>query len=68
MSLSSAAIKRPVTTISAVLALVLLGAVSITQMPVSLLPDVALPVLTWLNPNAAVLNSDSLTLTVNGSN
>ncbi len=46
MSLSSAALKRPVTTISATLALVLLGAVSISQMPVSLLPDVALPVLT----------------------
>jgi HAE1 family hydrophobic/amphiphilic exporter-1 len=46
MSLSSAALKRPVTTISAVLALVLLGIVSISQMPVSLLPDVALPVLT----------------------
>ena len=46
MSLSSAALKRPVTTISAVLALVLLGIVSISQMPVSLLPDVALPELT----------------------
>lgn len=46
MSLSSAALRRPVTTIAAVLTLVLLGAVSITQMPVSLLPDVTLPVLT----------------------
>jgi HAE1 family hydrophobic/amphiphilic exporter-1 len=46
LSLSSAALKRPVTTISATLALVLLGVVSISQMPVSLLPDVALPVLT----------------------
>jgi len=46
VSLSSAALKRPVTTISAVLALVLLGIVSISQMPVSLLPDVALPELT----------------------
>jgi HAE1 family hydrophobic/amphiphilic exporter-1 len=46
MSLSSAALRRPVTTISAVLTLVLLGVVSISQMPVSLLPDVTLPVLT----------------------
>ncbi|MGH7584530.1 MAG: efflux RND transporter permease subunit, partial [Gemmatimonadales bacterium] len=46
MSLSSAALKRPVTTVAAVLALVLLGIVSIAQMPVSLLPDVTLPVLT----------------------
>lgn len=46
MSLSSAALKRPVTTIAATLTMVLLGVVSISQMPVSLLPDVALPVLT----------------------
>src|ERR1019366_8159549 len=46
MSLSSAALRRPVTTIAATLTLVLLGIVSIYQMPVSLLPDVTLPVLT----------------------
>ena len=46
MSLSSAALRRPVTTIAATLTLVLLGIVSISQMPVSLLPDVTLPVLT----------------------
>ena len=46
MSISSAALRRPVTTLSATLALVLLGVVSLSQMPVSLLPDVALPVLT----------------------
>ncbi|HEY4101939.1 MAG TPA: efflux RND transporter permease subunit [Gemmatimonadales bacterium] len=45
MSLSSAALRRPVTTIAATMTLVLLGAVSISQMPVSLLPDVTLPVL-----------------------
>jgi len=46
VSLSSAALRRPVSTFSAILALVLLGAVSLRQMPVSLLPDVTLPVLT----------------------
>ena len=46
MSLTSAAVKRPVTTLSATLALCLLGAVSLGRLPVSLLPDVALPVLT----------------------
>jgi HAE1 family hydrophobic/amphiphilic exporter-1 len=46
MSLSSAALKRPVTTVAATMTLVLLGIVSIAQMPVSLLPDVTLPVLT----------------------
>ena len=46
MSMSSAALRRPVTTIAATLTLVLLGVVSISQMPVSLLPDVTLPVLT----------------------
>ncbi len=46
MSLASVALRRPVTTVAATLALVLLGAVSLGQMPVSLLPDVALPVLT----------------------
>ncbi len=46
MSLVSAAVKRPVSTIAAVIALVLLGSVSLTRLPVSLLPDVTLPVLT----------------------
>ena len=46
MSLSSAALRRPVATIAATLAVVLLGAVSLAQLPVSLLPDVTLPVLT----------------------
>ncbi len=50
MSLSSAALKRPITTVSAVFALVLLGVVSLRQMPVSLLPDIALPVLTIRTP------------------
>ncbi len=43
---SSAAIKRPVSTIAATLGVVLLGSVSLGRMPVSLLPDVTLPVLT----------------------
>jgi HAE1 family hydrophobic/amphiphilic exporter-1 len=46
MSLTSISVRRPVSTIAAVLAVVLLGAVSLTRMPVSLLPDVSLPVLT----------------------
>jgi len=46
MSLSSAAVRKPVTTIAAVLAIVLLGSVSLTRLPVTLLPDVTLPVLT----------------------
>ena len=46
MSIAAAALRRPVTTISATLALVLLGAVSLERLPVSLLPDVTLPVLT----------------------
>ena len=55
MSIVSAALKRPVTTIAAVLALVLLGSVSLGRLPVSLLPDVTLPVLTirTLYPGAA---------------
>src|SRR6478609_1792856 len=48
MSLTSAAVKRPVTTLAATLALCLMGAVSLGRLPVSLLPDVALPVLTLL--------------------
>ena len=46
MSVSHAALKRPVTTVALVMALILLGAVSLSRLPVSLLPDVTLPVLT----------------------
>ncbi|HEU4800968.1 MAG TPA: efflux RND transporter permease subunit [Gemmatimonadales bacterium] len=46
MSLSSYSISRPVTTVAATIAVVLLGSVSLTRLPVSLLPDVTLPVLT----------------------
>ena len=46
MSLTRAAVRRPVTTIAATLAIILLGSVSLGRLPVSLLPDVALPVLT----------------------
>ena len=55
MSLAAAALRRPVTTVAATLALVLLGAVSLGRLPVSLLPDVTLPVLTirTLYPGAA---------------
>lgn len=55
MSLASAALRRPVSTVAATLAMVLLGAVSLGRMPVSLLPDVGLPVLTirTMYPGAA---------------
>ncbi|MEO6444889.1 MAG: efflux RND transporter permease subunit [Gemmatimonadaceae bacterium] len=46
MSLARAAVTRPVTTVASVLAIVLLGSVSLGRTPVSLLPDVQLPVLT----------------------
>ncbi len=46
MSLPALALRRPVTTVAATIALVLLGAVSLGRLPVSLLPDVTLPVLT----------------------
>jgi len=46
MSLVSFAVRRPVTTVAATLAIVLLGSVSLTRLPVTLLPDVTLPVLT----------------------
>jgi len=46
MSLAAAAVRRPVATVAAILAVLMLGAVSLTRLPVSLLPDVALPVLT----------------------
>lgn len=55
MSLAASALRRPVTTIAATLAVVLLGAVSLSRLPVSLLPDVTLPVLTirTMYPGAA---------------
>ncbi len=46
MSIAAFSVRRPVATVAAVLAVVLLGAVSLTRLPVSLLPDVSLPVLT----------------------
>ena len=46
MSLVSYSVRRPVATIAATLAIVVLGAVSLGKLPVSLLPDVSLPVLT----------------------
>ncbi len=46
MSLTHAAVRRPITTVAAVLALVLVGSVSLSRLPVSLLPDVTLPLLT----------------------
>jgi HAE1 family hydrophobic/amphiphilic exporter-1 len=46
VSLAAYAVRRPVATLSAILAVVLLGSVSLSRLPVSLLPDVSLPVLT----------------------
>ena len=46
MSLVSYSVRRPVATVAATLAIVLLGSVSLGRLPVSLLPDVSLPVLT----------------------
>ena len=46
MSIASYAVNRPVSTVAAILGVVLLGSVSLSQLPVSLLPDVGLPVLT----------------------
>jgi HAE1 family hydrophobic/amphiphilic exporter-1 len=46
MSLTSISVRRPVSTVAATIAIVLLGAVSLSRIPVSLLPDVTLPVLT----------------------
>jgi len=46
VSLASAAVRRPVSTVAAILAVLLLGSVSLSRLPVSLLPDVSLPVLT----------------------
>jgi HAE1 family hydrophobic/amphiphilic exporter-1 len=46
VSLAAHAVRRPVATVAAILAVLLLGSVSLTRLPVSLLPDVSLPVLT----------------------
>lgn len=46
MSFTSYAVRRPVSTVAATLAIVLLGSVSLSRLPVTLLPDVTLPVLT----------------------
>jgi HAE1 family hydrophobic/amphiphilic exporter-1 len=46
LSLASSALRRPVSTIAATIAVVLLGIISVGRLPVSLLPDVTLPVLT----------------------
>lgn len=46
MSLAAFAVRRPVATVAAILAVLLLGSVSLTRLPVSLLPDVSLPMLT----------------------
>lgn len=55
MSLVSSALRRPVSTVAATLAMILIGIVSLGRMPVSLLPDVGLPVLTirTMYPGAA---------------
>lgn len=62
MSLASAALNRPVTTLSATLAVVMLGTVSLTRLPVSLLPDITLPVLTIRTayPGAAATEASRL--------
>jgi HAE1 family hydrophobic/amphiphilic exporter-1 len=46
VSLAAIAVRRPVATVAATLAVCLLGAVSLGRTPVTLLPDVTLPVLT----------------------
>jgi HAE1 family hydrophobic/amphiphilic exporter-1 len=46
VSLAALAVRRPVATVAAILAVLLLGSVSLTRLPISLLPDVSLPVLT----------------------
>jgi HAE1 family hydrophobic/amphiphilic exporter-1 len=46
VSITSYAVRRPVSTVAATLAIVLLGTVSLSRLPVTLLPDVTLPVLT----------------------
>jgi HAE1 family hydrophobic/amphiphilic exporter-1 len=55
VSIASFAVKRPVSTVAAILGVVLLGSVSLSRLPVSLLPDVGLPVITvrTINKDAA---------------
>ena len=55
MSITSFAVQRPVTTVASIIGVVLLGSVSLTRLPVSLLPDVGLPVITirTINKDAA---------------
>ncbi len=62
MSLAASALRRPVTTIAATLAVVLLGAVSLSRLPVSLLPGITLPVLTvrTVYPGAAATEASRL--------
>lgn len=50
MNLTQASLRYPVTVAMAVLALVVLGAVAALRMPVSILPDIKLPVLTLITP------------------
>lgn len=44
MNLSKLAVKRPVTTIMVMLVIILLGVVSLTQLPLDLMPDIEIPV------------------------
>ncbi|RQD69464.1 MAG: efflux RND transporter permease subunit [Tindallia sp. MSAO_Bac2] len=44
MNLSKLAVKRPVTTVMVMLVIILLGAVSLTQLPLDLMPDIEIPV------------------------
>jgi HAE1 family hydrophobic/amphiphilic exporter-1 len=46
MALPDLSIRRPVATAMAFLAIVLLGVIAFTRLPVDLLPDVAFPTLT----------------------
>jgi HAE1 family hydrophobic/amphiphilic exporter-1 len=46
VSITAYAVRRPVSTVAVMLAVLLLGAVSLGRLPVTLLPDVDLPVLT----------------------
>ncbi|WP_041720225.1 efflux RND transporter permease subunit [Alkaliphilus metalliredigens] len=44
MNLSALAVKRPVAIVMMVLVIVLLGTVSLTRLPLDLLPDIEVPV------------------------
>ncbi len=44
MNLSKLAVKRPVTTVMAMLVIILMGVVSFTQLPLDLMPDIEIPV------------------------